>query len=203
MVGNAEKQKAMKSMYKRSQVQEGKREQEKLQRKKHVVESLHKPGIKYAHFHVRFNWVLRTELLVTPAHTHRHGAARGIMRMRIPSNILYMRNLCDFVFRSLQSYLCNMMAVLAPTLYFYNCIKCYKKQSLVVYRSILVLPSMSIALLGFCRLACFTEHFHSLRKLPPPIVLIPRKLHSWTKTLANASSHFYFVTFATYTRSNT
>ena len=67
MVGDAEKEKAMKSMYKRSQMQEGKREQEKLQRKKHVVESLHKPGIKYAHFHVRFNRVLQTELLVTPA----------------------------------------------------------------------------------------------------------------------------------------
>ena len=109
--------------------------------------------------------------------------------MRIPSNILYMRNLCDFVFRSLQSYLCNMMAVLAPTLYFYNCIKCYKNLSLIVYRSILVLPSMTIALLRFCWLACFTEHFHSLHKLTPPIVLIPRKVHSWTKTLANASSH--------------
>ena len=132
MVGDAEKQKAMKSMYKRSQVQEGKREQEKLQRKKHVVESLHKQGIKYdAHFHVRFNRVLRTELLHHKFTNHKwpihmHGAAWSIMRMRIPSNILYMRSLCDFVFRSLQSYLCNMMVVLAPTLYFYNCIKCYK-----------------------------------------------------------------------------
>ena len=50
-VGDTEKEKAMKLMYKRRQ-EENKR---KCKRKKHVVESLHKPGINFFHFNVRFN----------------------------------------------------------------------------------------------------------------------------------------------------
>ena len=46
-------------------------------------------------------------------------------------NILHMRNLCDFVFRCLQSYLCKMMAVLAPPLTFTKCIKCYENSLLL------------------------------------------------------------------------
>ena len=48
MVGGTMKEKAMNSVYSRSQ--EGTREREKVQRREHIVESLHKPGINYAHF---------------------------------------------------------------------------------------------------------------------------------------------------------
>ena len=45
--------------------------QRKCKRKKHVVDSLHKPGIIYVLFHVRFNHILLLEVglnkLVTPA----------------------------------------------------------------------------------------------------------------------------------------
>ena len=54
------------------------------------MESLHKPGINYAHFHVRFNrsrsWALwPTHPHAQCAHTQWRGVARGIMRMRSPS----------------------------------------------------------------------------------------------------------------------
>ena len=68
----------------------------KCKSRKHVVESLYKPGINYTHFHVRFNcspWAWTKYLLhmahpcAQCAHTHSHGAARSIMRMRTPSVI--------------------------------------------------------------------------------------------------------------------
>ena len=73
LLATLRKRKATKSMYKRSQ--EGKkRTRESAKRKKHVVESLHKPGINYAHFHV-------------PSNCSRFCAcaARGTMHMHTPS----------------------------------------------------------------------------------------------------------------------
>ena len=69
-----------------------KNEEEKMHKRKHVVESLHKPGI----FDARFNhsrsqaltdfWHLSSTWPTHMHNAHWHGTAWGIMRMRSPSN---------------------------------------------------------------------------------------------------------------------
>ena len=54
-VGNTEKEKATNKVNVQKKPRGQEENERKCKRKKHTVESLHQPGINYAHFHVRFN----------------------------------------------------------------------------------------------------------------------------------------------------
>ena len=54
-VGNTEKEKATNKVNVQKKPRGQEENERKCKRKKHVVESLHQPGINYAHSHVRFN----------------------------------------------------------------------------------------------------------------------------------------------------
>ena len=90
---STERSRQFAALRKRSQgtvgAKRARREKIKCKRRKHAVESLHEPGINYAHF-MFDSTVVVLELHGLPAcamRTYaRRGVARGIMSMRSPSN---------------------------------------------------------------------------------------------------------------------